>query len=71
MDFEQKIRETVSNKVFEKTSKKVRNVAFLCRDLENQEYYLVWGNNNKLIAVVRFNGVSCWNATEDDFDIIF
>lgn len=57
MKQEKLIREAISNLVFEKTSKKVRNVWFITRTDHDTIIYGVSGNNYTLFAVAEVNSL--------------
>lgn len=54
MTMEKMIREKISEIIYEKMDKKVRNIFFICRTDHNSICYGVSGNNGKLFAIVEY-----------------
>lgn len=63
MEDEKRMRVLVEVEILKQLGKKVRCMSFLCKN-EDAEYYLAFGNNNKLLCVVEYfpNG---------EFDLVY
>lgn len=54
----QVIRNEYSGELEEITSKKVRNVFFLCSGLNGKDYYVFQGNNRSLLGILEVDPIT-------------